>query len=123
MRNMTLDRAISLALQIETARKDLSLLEKEFSSLMKEDDKKVQSNVKTTTESAVQPSKFANGHKPSRHRITIVRMLKTAGVPVLVSDIRNKIGISESGTYDLLRRLTMAGEIQKAGRALYTIKA
>jgi hypothetical protein len=114
MSSAKVERAIALVSRIEAARTELAQLESEFEELVSRPTQARRPRRKAT-EKVVE----TNGNKPSRNRLKVLKILKRSNEPMKLEAVQKKLGISDSGTFAILKSLVDDGQVVKPKYAHY----
>ena len=106
------ERAISLAAQIEASRAETARLESEFEELVSRPGRR-----KTR-------EPISNGHnpgngKPARNKLKILRVFQKSEGPIKLLEVRKKLKLSESCLFNNVQVLLKEKQLVKKGHGLY----
>ena len=106
------ERAISLAAQIEASRAETARLESEFEDLVSRPVRR------KTKESASNGHDSGNG-KPVRNKLKILKFFQKSEGPVKLLVVRKKLKLSESCLFNNVQVLIREKQLVKKGHGLY----
>lgn len=122
-----LDRVSTLCVRRQELKEELEEVEKEIFRLLNSTKRVAKKTaVKKATKAPVQtkPASEPNGVKPpvSRNKVKCLNILRASGKGMWLKDIYKKLGISNSGTFTILRQLVNDGYAFQPEFGMYQIK-
>jgi hypothetical protein len=113
MSSVKVEKALSIATQLQVARAEVSRLEVEFSLLVSPRPTRRQ-----VSEPATDGKNGGNG-KPISNKIKILRAFKKAEGPTKLLGVRQKLKLSESCVFSNVQTLVREKKLVKKGHGLY----